>query len=93
MPQAHYLGVTPQDILDYKLEDATHPLEEADVKRAKDALKNDPFILHHKEWQQVLEQMLKMGVRIEQQAFAKHGLNFVLDVYLPEKLKKGKFLP
>ncbi len=93
VPQAHYLGVTPQDIIDYKLEDATHPLEEADVKRAKDALKNDPFILHHKEWQQVLEQMLKMGVRIEQQAFAKHGLNFVLDVYLPEKLKKGKFLP
>jgi DNA topoisomerase VI subunit A len=32
-------------------------------------------------------------VRIEQQAFAKHGLNFVLDTYLPEKLMKGKFLP
>ena len=93
VPQAHYLGVTPQDILDYNLEDATHPLEEADIKRAKDALKNDPFILHHKEWQAVLNQMLQMGVRIEQQAFAKHGLNFVLDTYLPEKLKKGKFLP
>ena len=37
--------------------------------------------------------MLKLGVRIEQQAFAKHGLNFVLEHYLPEKLKKGKFLP
>ena len=70
-----------------------HPLEEADIKRAKDALKNDPFILHHKEWQATLNQMLQMGVRIEQQAFAKHGLNFVLDTYLPEKLKKGKFLP
>ncbi len=93
VPQAHYLGVTPQDILDYNLEDATHPLEDADVKRAKDALKNDPFILHHKEWQAVLNQMLKMGVRIEQQAFAKHGLNFVLETYLPEKLRKGVFLP
>lgn len=93
VPQAQFLGVTPQDIKDYKLEDATHPLEEADVKRAKDALKNDPFILHHKEWQKALEDMLKMGVRIEQQAFAKHGLNFVLEKYLPEKLKKGKFLP
>ncbi len=93
VPQAHYLGVTPQDILDYNLEDATHPLEEADVKRARDALKNDPFILHHKEWQAVLNQMLKMGVRIEQQAFAKHGLNFVLETYLPEKLRKGDFLP
>lgn len=93
VPTCHYLGVTPQDIIDYDLEDATHPLEEADIKRAKDALKNDPFILHFKEWQQALEQMLKMGVRIEQQAFAKHGLNFVLDHYLPEKLKKAKFLP
>jgi hypothetical protein len=23
----------------------------------------------------------------------KQGLNFVLDTYLPEKLKKGRFLP
>jgi DNA topoisomerase-6 subunit A len=93
VPQAHYLGVTPQDIVDYRLEDATHPLEDADVKRAKDALKNDPFVRHHREWQEALNQMLKMGVRVEQQAFAKHGLNFVLDTYLPDKLKKGKFLP
>lgn len=93
VPQAHYLGVTPWDIKDYKLEDATHPLEEADIKRAKDALKNDPFIRHHKEWQAALELMLSLGVRVEQQAFAKHGLNFVLEEYLPRKLKKEKFLP
>ncbi len=93
VPRARYLGVTPQDIIEYKLEDATHPLEENDIKRAKDALKNDPFIRHHKEWQDVLQQMIEMGVRIEQQAFAKHGLNYVLDQYLPDKLKKGDFLP
>jgi len=93
VPRVHYLGVTPQDILDYDLEDATHPLEENDVKRAKDALKNDPFIRHYKEWQAALNQMLTMGVRIEQQAFAKHGLNYVLEKYLPAKLKKGVFLP
>ena len=93
VPQAQFLGVTPQDILDYKLKDATHPLESVDIKRAKDALKNDPFIQHHKSWQGALHQMLEMGVRIEQQAFAKHGLNFVLERYLPEKLKKREFLP
>ena len=93
VPQAHYLGVTPQDIIDFGLQDATHPLEDVDIKRAKDAMKNDPFIKHHKEWQDALNQMLKMGVRVEQQAFAKHGLNYVLDTYLPEKLKRGKFLP
>lgn len=93
VPQVQYLGVTPQDIIDFKLEDATHPLEDVDIKRAKDALKNDPFIQHHKEWQDALNQMLKMGVRVEQQAFAKYGLNFVLEEYLPRKLKKAKFLP
>ena len=92
VPQARYLGITPQDIIQYKL--PTHPLKEVDVKRAKDALKNDPFILHHKPWQRALEQMIKMGVRAEQQALAKHGLNYVIDVYLPEKLKHAEqFLP
>ena len=87
VPQARYLGVTPQDIVDYKLQDATHPLKEVDVKRARDALANDPFIRHEKAWQEALEQMIRMGVRVEQQAFAKHNLNYVLDVYLPKKLR------
>ncbi len=92
VPQARYLGVTPQDILDYEL--PTHPLKEVDIKRAKDALKNDPFIKHHKAWQQALQQMLQLGQRVEQQAFAKHGLDFVVKKYLPDKLKAPKkFLP
>ncbi len=38
--------------------------------------------------------MIKMGVRAEQQALAKHGLNYVIDEYLPRKLKNTKaFLP
>ena len=94
VPQAQYLGVTPQDILDFKLEDATHPLQEVDVKRAKDALKNDPFFMAHKPWVKAIEQMLKMGVRAEQQALAKWGLNFVIEDYLPRKLANRKgFLP
>lgn len=92
VPQARFLGVTPQDIVDYKL--PTHPLKEIDVKRAKDAVKNDPFFQHHKEWSRAFEQLLKMGVRAEQQAFAKHALNFVMDEYLPRKLAHPeKFLP
>ena len=81
--------MTPQDIIDYKL--PTHPLKEVDIKRAKDALKNDPFILREKRWQQAINEMLKMGVRAEQQALAKHGLNYVIEKYLPEKLKKPEF--
>ncbi len=35
-PDVRYLGVTPQDILDFGLEDATHPLNKTDIKRAHD---------------------------------------------------------
>ena len=94
VPQASYLGVMPQDIIDFDLKDATHKLAEVDIKRAKDALKNDPFFQAHKSWQKAIEQMLKMGVRAEQQALAKWGLNFVIDEYLPRKLgNTAKFLP
>jgi DNA topoisomerase-6 subunit A len=92
VPNARYLGITPQDIIDYKL--PTHPLKDVDIKRAKDALKNDPFIKQYKEWQKAINQLLDMGVRAEQQALAKHGLNYVIEKYLPQKLKKAdSFLP
>ncbi len=92
VPQARYLGVTPQDIIDYRL--PTHPLLDVDIKRAKDALKNDPFFRTHKPWQKAIQQMLKMKVRAEQQALAKWGLNYVIEEYLPQKLRKtASFLP
>lgn len=92
VPKARYLGVTPQDIVDYKL--PTHPLKEVDIKRAKDALKNDPFFQNYPAWAKAIDQLLKMGVRAEQQALAKWGLNYVIEEYLPRKLKApDQFLP
>ena len=92
VPRATFLGVTPQDIEDYKL--PTHALKDVDVKRAKDALKNDPFFKIHKPWAAAMEKLIRMGVRAEQQALARWGLNYVIDTYLPAKLKNTKaFLP
>ena len=92
VPRARFLGVTPEDIVEYKL--PTHPLKEVDKKRAMDALKNDPFIRHYKAWQKAIHRMLEMGVRVEQQALARHGLEFVARTYLPNKLKEtSAFLP
>jgi len=88
VPNAKFIGVTPQDIIDYKL--PTHPLKDVDIKRAKDAVKNDPFIQHHKEWQKAIKLQLKEGTRAEQQALSAHGLNFVISDYLPNKLKNPK---
>lgn len=92
VPQAKFLGVTPQDVLDYDL--PTHDLKDQDIKRAQDAIKNDPFVHHYKAWQKAIQQMLKMRKRVEQQAFAKYGLDYVVTTYLPDKLKNiASFLP
>lgn len=88
VPSAQFIGITPQDIIDYKL--PTHPLKDVDIKRIKDGIKNDPFVKHHKQWQRALKNLVKMKVRAEQQALAKWGLNFVIDKYLPKKLKDPK---
>jgi DNA topoisomerase-6 subunit A len=94
VPQARFLGVTPQDIIDFRLEDATHPLNKTDIKRARDAISNDPFFAAHPAWVAALEQLLHMNVRAEQQALAKWGLNYVIDEYLPRKLSnRDSFLP
>jgi len=88
VPSAKFWGVTPQDIIDYKL--PTHPLKDVDIKRGKDAIKNDPFVKYHKPWKKAIEQQIKMKVRAEQQALAKWGLNFVIEKYLPDKLSNSK---
>ncbi len=84
VPKAQFIGITPYDIEQYTL--PTHPLKDVDIKRLKDGLKNDPFIKHHLRWQKALKKQLQLGVRAEQQALAKHGLNFVITDYLPKKL-------
>ncbi|MFP4111805.1 MAG: DNA topoisomerase VI [Candidatus Woesearchaeota archaeon] len=88
VPQAKFFGITAQDIIDYRL--PTHPLKDIDVKRIKDGLKNDPFVQEYKLWQKCMKDLVKMKKRAEQQALAKHGLNYVMEKYLPDKLKNAK---
>ncbi|HUV22887.1 MAG TPA: DNA topoisomerase VI, partial [Gammaproteobacteria bacterium] len=48
----------------------------------------------HPQWLAAIKQQLEMGVRAEQQALAKWGLNYVIDEYLPRKLEdRVGFLP
>jgi DNA topoisomerase VI subunit A len=86
------IALSKSDPADYRL--PTHPLEDMDVKRAKDALKNGPPFQYDLQWAKASALLLEMGVRAEQQAFAKFDLNCVMDTYLPEKLKHPeRFLP
>jgi DNA topoisomerase VI subunit A len=99
-PDVKFLGVLPEDIKKYDLSD--YPVRENDVqearalKKAQDALKNDPFFKDKKNKgvTQLLDWLLKNKRRCEQQSL------FTVDPRDPtmpekiivEKIKRGIFL-
>lgn len=99
-PDIRFLGVMPEDIARYDLDD--YPVKESDVaearalKKAADALKNDPFFRDKKNrgLSDILNWLLKNKRRCEQQAY------FTVDPRDPtmpekiivEKIKRGEFI-
>lgn len=99
-PDVRFLGVLPEDIKKYDLAD--YPVKENDIqearalKKASDALKNDPFFKDKKNkgLAKILEWLLKNKRRCEQQSY------FTVDPRDPvmpekiiiEKIKKGDFI-
>jgi len=91
VPDAHYIGMTLNDIDDYGLENVTEKMKDGDIKRAKE-MQDYPWF-QNKEWQAQLKLAMSKKIRIEQQALANKSLDFVAKEYLPQKIKKQKFLP
>jgi DNA topoisomerase VI subunit A len=99
-PDIHFLGVLPEDIKKYDLND--YPVRETDVqearalKKAQDALSNDPFFKDKKNkgLTEILNWLLKNKRRCEQQAY------FTVDPRDPtmpekiivDKIKKGNYI-
>lgn len=99
-PDVRFLGVLPEDIKKYDLHD--YPVKENDIsearslKKAADALKNDPFFKDKKNRgvAKILEWLLKNKRRCEQQSY------FTVDPRDPkmpekiivEKIKQGDFV-
>ena len=82
-PEAVWLGVTANDILKYKL--PSDKLTEIDIKRLHE-LKEDPRYTERM-WHEELDTFLRIKRKSEQEAFARYGLSYIVDTYLPEKLK------
>jgi len=85
-PNAVWLGVYASDINRYKL--PSDKLTEVDIKRLYE-LKADPRYTE-KMWHDELETFLKYKRKSEQEAFARYGLSYIVDKYLPEKLELMK---
>jgi DNA topoisomerase-6 subunit A len=84
-PDAKWSGVWASDIVDYKL--PTDPLDEVDIKRLYE-LQKDPRYQNDPLWQREIKTFLKIKRKAEQEAFSRYGLTYIVDEYLPTKLKE-----
>ena len=82
-PEAQYVGIRPQDIVDYDL--PTDPLSDSDVNALESELEDPRFQTEF--WEEQIELQLEIDKKAEQQALASRGLDFVTDTYLPDRLK------
>jgi len=84
-PDAKWSGVWATDIVNYKL--PSDPLTDIDVKRLYE-LQKDPRY-EGELWQREIKTFLKVGKKAEQEAFSRYGLTYIVDEYLPAKLKES----
>jgi len=81
-PEAEYIGIQPQDIVDYDL--PTDPLADSDINALESELTDPRYQTDY--WTEQIELQLEIGKKAEQQALAARGLDFVTETYLPERL-------
>jgi len=82
-PDAIWGGVWATDIVDYKL--PSDPLTDLDIKRLNE-LENDPRYKGDL-WKREIDTFRKVKRKSEQEAFSRYGLTYIVDKYLPQKLK------
>ena len=81
-PSAQFLGVTASDILNYDL--PSDDLNKEDIAALQSELSDPRF--NDEFWLEEIKLQLEIKKKAEQQALAKYGLDYVTDVYLPEKM-------
>jgi len=81
-PEAQFIGVQPEDIVEYDL--PTDPLSDSDINALESELEDPRYQTDY--WEEQIEIQLDIEKKSEQQSLASHGLDFVTDTYLPERL-------
>ncbi|HEY4657120.1 MAG TPA: DNA topoisomerase IV subunit A [Candidatus Bathyarchaeia archaeon] len=82
-PDAIWGGVWATDIVDYKL--PSDPLTDLDKRRLVELEKDKRYAGDL--WQREIETFKKIQKKSEQEAFSRYGLTYIVDKYLPKKLK------
>jgi DNA topoisomerase VI subunit A len=91
IPSVKFIGITCDDVEDYKLQRHYIKLTDQDVARLKQMADYDWF-KNHKQWQRQFDMMKKAGAKVEIQALSSRGITFISETYLPEKIKKQQFI-
>ena len=86
-----FLGITSQDIEDYKLDKHLIKFKDTDTKRLKQ-ISEYQWFKENKQWQKEFAALKKLGAKAEIQALSSRGISFISEKYLPEKIKKKDFL-
>lgn len=81
-PAAKFVGIRPSDIVKYDL--PSDKLTNEDIKALNSILTDPRFDTDF--WKREVTLQLELNKKSEQQALAKYGLDYVTDVYLPERL-------
>ncbi|WP_227373612.1 DNA topoisomerase IV subunit A [Haladaptatus halobius] len=81
-PDAQFIGIQPEDIVEYDL--PTDPLSDSDKNALESELEDPRYQTDY--WREQIELQLDIEKKSEQQALASHGLDFVTDTYLPDRL-------
>jgi DNA topoisomerase-6 subunit A len=81
-PAAQFIGVRPSDIVNYDL--PTDKLSDQDMRALQSELTDPRFATDF--WKEEINLQIELKKKSEQQAFASRGLDYVTDVYLPERL-------
>ncbi|NUN04976.1 MAG: DNA topoisomerase VI [Bdellovibrio sp.] len=99
-PNVKFLGVLPEDVKKYDLPHykvrESDPAEARALKKAKDALENDPFFLDkkNKNLADILRWLIKEKIRCEQQSFFSVDPNDPIktEKLILEKIKRGSYV-
>jgi DNA topoisomerase-6 subunit A len=91
IPEAKFLGLTADDIVNYDLKKHLIKFEEVDFKRLEQ-IKNYDWFKNSKDWQRQFKMMKDMKAKMELAALSSKGITFISEKYLPEKIRKKDFL-
>jgi DNA topoisomerase-6 subunit A len=91
IPDARFIGMSSFDAQKFGISnEVAIRINDQDLRRAKE-IKGYPWFAS-RPWQKEIDNMLRLGVKLELEALSSKDFSFITEQYVPRKLKDGDFL-